>query len=132
MMKPIAALAAALLLGCIAYPTAPETANVEVPAGLTEADVLVKMGAPAYVTQKQDGGKLMVYEETSTTQTSSASIPITPAGCRTICSTKTGKCTSSGCDPMYVNTPGKTYTSKVITVFDVGADGKVLAIRVTG
>lgn len=131
-MRILVALLLALGTACVTYTTSePETTALNVPQGMTEADVLSKYGAPTYVSPKQDGGKLMVFERSDTQTTSSTTTPMPNPRCQTVCSTKTGKCEKYNCDPIYVTTPGKSSTSKSVAVIDIAPNGAVLSIKVT-
>ena len=131
-LRVLVATLSAILVGCVTYTThEPETRSVEVPAGFSEADVLSKYGAPAYVSRKDDGGKLLVFEKTETSTTSSTTTPLRNPRCQTVCDTKTGKCQKYNCEPIYVTSPGQTSTSKSVTVIDIAPNGAVLSIKVT-
>lgn len=95
-----------LALGCAEGIPVP----VQVPAGMTEADVYARNGAPAFVTATSDGGKLIVYEA-DTSYTTPANVYDTDSGKTVV--------------------PGYTAHHKRVTTYTVAANGAVRAITVT-
>lgn len=122
-----------LLLACSCI--IPDVASVEptpvtVPAGLMEADVYARAGAPALIMPTSDGGKILVYETYTTYTRPGTTVDTTPSA-----STCVGNCGGVYVAPprkTSVTTKSKTTEEKQVTTYTIAPDGHVTKITVTG
>ena len=96
---------------------------LDIPPGLKETDVYATAGAPQYVTALADGGKLLIYEQVSSSTTPSVVLDTTPPADQCV-----GDCSHVHIEQPRKSSaivPGTTTTRRTIITYDIGPNGLV-------